>query len=64
MDERIRRTMHELAGLIESMAKEDHDTVLEIDSILKEETPRRRQMKAKLESIRASAARIRKETRR
>jgi hypothetical protein len=56
--------MHELAGLIESMAKEDHDTVLEIDSILKEETPRRRQMKAKLESIRASAARIRKETRR
>ena len=65
MEERIRRTLHEVAGLLENMAEEDLKLVEEIEKISRDPgSLLRKRMRKKLEAIRDSANRIRKETKR
>lgn len=65
MDERIRRTLHEVAILIQDMAEEDLKLLEEIQQVRgRDGEAMRSRTRSKLNAIRDSASRIRKETRR
>lgn len=67
MEERARRLLHEVAMLLEDMAKEDLKLLQQISVIDAAQTanhPGRERIRKKLEAIRDNANRIRKETRR
>lgn len=65
MDERIRRTLHEVAILIQDMAEEDLKLLEEIQQVRgRDGEAMRSRTRSKLSAIRDSASRIRKETRR
>jgi len=62
MDERVRRTLHEVAVLLEDMAVEDLKLLEEIQQVRgRDGEALRSRTRSKLEAIRQSANRIRKE---